>query len=211
MEERFIAPPDFIRRMSGNLPPQLFNFGSQFDFRHSAVKDMAYISTIPMPDLMEQLEWNGPIPEFIYKPGFSIKYQLDNCDAFASVYVPDFETPIYRVSVTGSEVIVEFSGEPFESAYDKAEQAATVLLGLEDRPLPQGRLAPMRYAKISSIDDEVRKAFILWASIERGVYSLGRFATWRPGLLLDDLVNDVRVIERLINNKTVIYDHIKKG
>jgi hypothetical protein len=62
-----------------------------------------------------------------------------------------------------------------------------------------------QFAKINEVPKDVRQKFILWAS-ERGVYSLGRFATWRPGLLLDDIVNDVRVIRRLIKgDHTPIY------
>ena len=41
-----------------------------------------------------------------------------------------------------------------------------------------------------------RKAFIFWASSTRGVaYSLGRFATWRPQLQTEDLIQDIRLIE----------------
>jgi large conductance mechanosensitive channel len=36
------------------------------------------------------------------------------------------------------------------------------------------------------------------ATINYGVYSLGRFATWRAGLLMDDLVQDVQKIDRWI-------------
>ncbi len=59
--------------------------------------------------------------------------------------------------------------------------------------------------KILPIDEDVRKRFIMWASDKHQVYSLGRFATWRPGLLLDDVVNDVRVIQRI--HKQGNYEH----
>jgi hypothetical protein len=40
---------------------------------------------------------------------------------------------------------------------------------------------------------------MFWASHNFNVYSLGRFATWRAGLLLDDLVNDIIQIENWIS------------
>ena len=63
------------------------------------------------------------------------------------------------------------------------------------------------YAKILPIPEETRKRFILWATERHNIYSLGRFATWRPGLLMDDLVNDIRVIQRVAERGT--YDHRK--
>ena len=39
-----------------------------------------------------------------------------------------------------------------------------------------------------AIDETLRRRWLYWCSTERGVcYNLGRFATWRPGLLADDL------------------------
>jgi hypothetical protein len=51
----------------------------------------------------------------------------------------------------------------------------------------------------------------MWATEKFNIYSLGRFATWKPGLLLDDIVGDVNVIRRLIETPTNRYHHIKKG
>ena len=52
------------------------------------------------------------------------------------------------------------------------------------------------------MDEKIRKSFIVRATKDFGIYSLGRFATWRPGLLLDDCVKDIRVITRLIDGST---------
>ncbi len=48
---------------------------------------------------------------------------------------------------------------------------------------------------------------MMWATDNFNIYSLGRFATWRPGLLLDDLVNDIRVIQKIADHGN--YDHRK--
>ena len=38
-----------------------------------------------------------------------------------------------------------------------------------------------------------------WATVNWQVYSVGRFAKWEAGLLLDDVVQDVLKIERWID------------
>ena len=53
--------------------------------------------------------------------------------------------------------------------------------------------------ELSRIDEELRKDFIYWATDKHNIFSLGRFATWRPGLLLDDLVKDIRLIDKWID------------
>ena len=67
-----------------------------------------------------------------------------------------------------------------------------------------------RYGKILPFDEEERQAFILWATETFGIYSLGRFATWRQ-ILLDDLVRDIGVIKRLIENRSRYNLAIGKG
>ena len=51
------------------------------------------------------------------------------------------------------------------------------------------------------IDDKIRKDFIYTLTEKYNIFSVGRFATWRQ-LLLDDVVNDISVIERLIANNS---------
>jgi hypothetical protein len=84
-------------------------------------------------------------------------------------------------------------------------------MGLHDSQIASVEIKQQTYAKALPIDEAERRRFIMWASEEKGVYSLGRFATWRPNLLLDDVVNDVRVIQRLIANRAESYAHKLKG
>ena len=70
-------------------------------------------------------------------------------------------------------------------------------LGLGSKFLPtNGFMTSQKYAKIQPIDETARKQFLAWATDNFNIFSLGRFATWRPGLLLDDLVQDVQRIEK---------------
>jgi hypothetical protein len=144
-------------------------------------------------------------------------------DAYATLYVPQADVAFSRVSITGSLFQIEFSNRDWSSstARSKAERMkesdirgamiqAMNLMGISpiDVPYERAIVKPQAYAKILPVDEAIRKRFIIWASEEHRVYSLGRFATWRPGLLLDDVVNDVRVIQRLMGGSSR-YDHTK--
>jgi hypothetical protein len=57
------------------------------------------------------------------------------------------------------------------------------------------QIKKQNYFKITEINDAERKKFQRWATVNHNVYALGRYATWRPKLLLDDLIQDVKKIE----------------
>lgn len=203
LSDRFIAPPDFIKKMSDMCTVQL---GTLFD-PSSWAEGQPIISTMPMPLLMNMLGWREP-PEFKTHKGFVLQCSVRSVDAYCTVYDPDPASAISRVSITGDRLIAELSW-PQEAS--KVLARATDLLGLPDRLVITdiGGVVEQQYAKILPINEDVRKKFIMWATERFGIYSLGRFATWRPGLLMDDIVNDVRVIQRLINGGSSY--HHKKG
>ena len=105
----------------------------------------------------------------------------------------------------GSKIIAEFS-EPPESWAANHILEVMIKFGVTGG-WTNGKLKEQKYAKILPIDNRERKRFIAWATDTHNIYSLGRFATWRPGLLLDDLVHDVRVIQRIVEHGP--YDHRK--
>jgi hypothetical protein len=110
----------------------------------------------------------------------------------------------YRISITGDELIMEGAGPspftlqrnvaPSSFLADQAEE-----LGLRRADLlGEPEHHESRYAKIGRLSPEDRRKaeeFMLWATLEHRVFSLGRFATWRAGLLLDDLPHDIAKIE----------------
>jgi hypothetical protein len=231
IEERFIAPPDLISIMAKmsagkiayDAPFGIEPFGQENLQSRVSSKVLPIISTLPMPTLMSILRY-GAGPEFKYVEGININCELYSSDTFATLYVPDPQYPFNRISITGSKMTIELAfpglspevmSKEFEANYSKGRinirdvvHSAFNLLGIHASALKGVPIASrQRYAKILPIDNDERKRFILWASEKHGVYSLGRFATWRPGLLLDDLVNDVRVIQKII--KSGSYDHRK--
>jgi hypothetical protein len=197
--ERYIAPSDLIERLASNI---LIDY--DVDQVPSAIISdrKPIISTIPMPALMKMLGYPRPQKlEFHSVSGLNIKATVANCDAYASLYVPNPFYPFSRLTLTGNEFIAELphsSAEHFDD-YELIYPAAK-LLGIERERLSNIKAYSQHYAKILPIDEGERTRFITWATDNYNVFSLGRFACWRPKTLLDDLVQDIRLIERWINS-----------
>jgi len=202
--ERYIAPHDFLDRMAAAVQaPIIFNHKWEGTNEDGAPT----ISTLPMPVLMRLLNYEGPTPTFQAMSGYTLKARVSKCNMFSSLYVPHPELAPYRISITGDELIAEVVSNEQATDYHKALwlDQVLVLMGLETCELSNVELKAQQFMKILPIDEAARKKFIMWASDRHGIFSLGRFATWRPGLLLDDLVNDVRVIQRIVASGN--YDH----
>jgi hypothetical protein len=200
--ERYIAPPNLIDMMAKRVDVRL---GTNW----AGVQDgKPTVSTIPMPALMKLLGWEGA-DRFKSSPAVHITALVDNCDAYVSLLVPNPVTPISRISLTGKELSVEIPGSrdwPQDAEWardqvkDYASHAAS-LVGVEPEDVYDIKWHQARYAKILPIQDDERREFIYEASVKHNIFSLGRYATWRPGLLLDDLVQDVRKIDGWLSGK----------
>lgn len=207
-KDRFIAPPNLIELMGRGI-------GIAFDhiWKGGSRPEVPVISTMPMAALMEELGYQGPRPSFLSLPGWTVTATIPDCDAFVTRYYARHRSPVYRASVTGDQLIIEAVGPPAEADIDIIGLTRRVMadLGIEGAEHGAPRLHTSRYAKIGELSDADRrlaKDFMFWASHEHNVYSLGRFATWRAGLLLDDLVNDIIQIESWITGSA--YD-LHKG
>lgn len=210
IEERFIAPPDFIASLSRKVGPIDFGVDAGETIKTLGT-GFPYISTLPMPELMKMLEWSGDLPKFESRQGATLSIKLENCDVYATLYFPDPKVPAYRASITGDRLIIEYAHIDRSFADHPIQHREAIAWACEQFGIPYGRWVgtpdyrEMQYAKILPIPEDVRREFIIWASEVHRVYSLGRFATWRPNLLLDDLVNDIRVIARISGGNAYEY------
>jgi hypothetical protein len=201
--ERWIAPADLIKRMSTNVD-------IRFNTPHDFTSGEKVLSTIPMPSLMRALDYPRKI-EFRYRHGLNVVVELKNCDAYASLLIPDPSTPISRISITGSEMVIELPGTSRSDYSDEALLCHALwsadLMGIRSGSVTGFQVKEQRYAKIVAIDEDERRAFIHWASTVKGkAWQLGRFATWRPGLLLDSLPHDIRLIDKWMRSRTPAAD-----
>ena len=226
LETRFIAPPDLVQLLYDRRPVEvLFDYAADRSLAARVADSEPIISTMPMPALMELLGWEDK-PEFRYCDGLNISVELDpSIDLYITLYVPNPEREFGRVSITGNKLVIEcpkpgwlpedvaalqesMAGESCTGGVRKLLYDALYLFGIDPKcAIGTPEVKRQRYAKILPIDERLRKKFMMWATDKFSIYSLGRFATWRPGLLLDDVVNDVRVIQGMISNGN--YQHRK--
>jgi hypothetical protein len=190
IEERYIAPTNLIEQMAKDVR---IVFDVEFQIRNPKPNiPIPIISTIPMPQLMAILEYEHDI-NFESRPGVVFTGRVLDCDAYVSVLFPGGE-PYSRATITGDQIMVEFPGmTELPETIDLAR--AYWALGLSDSVILDAEFKKQGYFKITEIPDAERKQFQRWATVHHGIYSLGRYATWRPKLLLDDLVKDIRTIE----------------
>ena len=202
---RFIAPDNLIEKMISCVQCPIF-LGKEISYEELKDNQAKKISTVPMINLMHILGWE-PVEKFQYSSGKNVSFYVDDLNAYCSLYVPNIDFEGSRISINGSQVIVECSESLIGSAKTVAFEAAE-RLGISKDAIWNIEERQQKFAKILPYDERDRKNFIVWATEKHGIYSLGRFATWRPGLLLDDVVNDVRVISKLIAGASS-YDHKK--
>lgn len=189
VSERYIAPTDLIEQMGKGIEA-LYNV--DYNFRDSKIPT---ISTIPMPALMGALDYPYLIP-FKNISGMVMTGTVLKCDAYVSVLFPGPQA-YSRATITGNQLIVEFPD--IGSVDDKQViEELSMYLGIFIDDVINIRIKNQTYFKILDVNEVERKKFMRWASVNHHVYSLGRYSTWRPKLLLDDLIQDVKKIEGMI-------------
>lgn len=216
--ERYIAPDNFIELLSKGLS---LEFGVPLtkgflEERYTTIMlgdDVPpVISTIPMNLLMQLVDWPDA-PEFKFLPVWSVtgKIVAPAIDVYNTVYYPDYTDDYYRISITGDTVIAEFNKDVTLRDQQWMLTEISHCLAREFGICEVEFAAPLevkyqKYGKLLPIDEKARKSFILYMTDKFRVYSLGRFATWRQ-ILMDDVILDLAVIERLINDRD---DYSKK-
>jgi len=191
--ERYIAPDDFIQRLSNGLNI-VYNVDARTLIRS---KNTPIISTMPVNDLAEMLEY--PLnhkPE--YRSIYVAKADLgDKVDVYQTIYFPDLKTPVYRISITGNQAIAEFIQEPYDDC-DFLTDWVKNYFGIPADRL-KWSLHYQRYGKLIETNNEEIKKFIGWATTNYRIYSLGRWGLHRQ-ILMDDVVNDIKVISNMIDS-----------
>jgi hypothetical protein len=196
---RYIAPVDFHQRMLDHLAGRIY-YGSDVE-----LVDMAtpVISTLPLNVLVDKFKLDAQLPPaaLASAPIYVTTVDFSHCDLYQTVYFPDLDTPVYRASMTGSQLIIE-SMKPISMLMVAQVRevfgiSQTGTVGLHNMEQKNGKFTPL--------EEEYRKQLMYDITTALGIYSLGRHATWRK-ILLDDVVQDIQRIESML--KTSAYDRM---
>lgn len=212
---RYIAPPDLHaqlverhqRRIHEEMPVDHISSWDRDHYQH--------INTAPLPVILKAC--GLPVPDVAFeKKAIKVdRYTIPDCDVYQTIYFPENDLRVFRASITGDMLIVESveDGNPFAYREPNRENE------LDNIILPQfgldywsGALEALesvdqQYGKIIELPREQRYAILHRLTSEFGVYSLGRFATWR-NILLDDVVKDIGVVKRLMGASQYTLTHM---
>lgn len=202
---RWIAPDDLHERLLDRFNNRI-DWSCNFDLEDWILKrkeDDRLISTMPLNVPYKRLD-----TPMIMRPIYVERYKLCiDCDVYQTVYFPDPMKSLYRASLSGRILIVEYmhasnfyNGNEFNDVIEA--------FGLEGVEMDLIENAIQANGKLRPIDDELRKQLIHSLTVKSGVFSLGRFAIWK-NVLLDDVFHDVQVIKKLINSSD--YELSKKA
>lgn len=206
---RYIPPDDFVERLKEKCTIEYnspFNSNALHDWKNTPI-----ISTIPMlvmAKMMGRLHMDGI---FDSKPIFVNRIPIQNCDSYCTIYYPGRESSIYRASLTGNTLIVESTMLIDHNAIVGVFESLGLPIPLHadfDKVLTNIK---QQQGKIYPIDEKIRQEFISKLTLYDNIYSLGRFATWRPKVMLDDVLEDIFVIRRLIEGGNYASLHHKQG
>lgn len=192
---RYVAPPDFHEQLVMSVRSRV-TYDTPIDLAAQVRQDRPVISTVPMDLTLSALGVDAPAT--FQRAGITVmRGNLPASDVFQTIYFTNPDIPLYRASITGDVVIAEFTDTP-ETSCGQWEVELMEAFHLLRVPDWEERVH-QRYGKIAPIDDGLRKSLVAKLTVDHGLYSVGRFATWR-NILLDDVVQDVDVVKRLIKS-----------
>lgn len=189
--QRWIAPKDFHQQLLDIVGERVV-LGSDIDLNDMPFNEVV-ISTLPMPVMSEVFNMPANCSQ-----DFSSIYVttiiIDNCDLYQTVYFPDSEVSIYRLTIEGSRAIVESNSE---IGIDEACSVITAL-GITSKTVDCPSINhKQKIGKIPAVESNSREDFVFDLTDKFNIYSLGRSAIWR-NILLDDVAHDIKKIKEMM-------------
>jgi hypothetical protein len=167
------------------------------------------ISTLPMPVILDvamrsdpdgNSEWEqhrGDDAALKAEPITVLRGKLlpeIKCSVNQTIYFPESELNTYRATLEKTDIIIESVEELEDEEITKVLNAFGLARSMT---IGKWRQNIQPYGKIVEIGDDLRRSIIYQLTDKYNIYSLGRFATWRP-LRADQLVKDVHKVERMV-------------
>lgn len=197
--ERFIPPVDFIDQLAERCD-------IIWDYSIDGLSDTSVpiVSTAP---ICVNAKLCGLAMQSVSSGGDIVinRIPLEDCDSYCTMYYPSPEINTYRASITGDVLIIESIGGLTDRELNKI--CWSFGIPFKRSMLNHVKNKIQKNGKISSMDNKEREKIISDMTLNHNLYSLGRFATWRPKVMLDDVLDDICHIRRLI--KCGVYHAIK--
>jgi hypothetical protein len=207
---RYIAPHDFYdclvarhhKRIQWNTP---FDEASLSGHRVAFPTD-EIISTAPMPvNLTAAGIAHGTTFGSFSKAPIDVWRCKLKCpsDVYQTIYFPQADRLLFRASITGDTLIVESlqslpNGRRYTGLVSYRDVWESFGLHESQLDLESAVKSSQPFGKIVDMPKADREALMHELTNAHGIFSLGRFATWR-NILLDDVVDDIESISNLIN------------
>lgn len=218
-ETRYIAPDNLHEILLDRYSDRI-KFGSNVQallINQICSKYNSVISTVPLgyiANVYEMLDEKAKEQigrKFQSKSIFVQRWKVEGCRSYQTVYYPDRYMSLYRASLTGEMLIVEYlvdedvlvNEDSIKWQFNEVKESFGIVSDIE--------FIEEKYqsnGKISPIDDSIRKSMIQKLTMNYNVFSLGRFAIWK-NILLDDVYKDIKVIKKLISMDQ--YDIVKRN
>ncbi len=196
------------------ISPDVVNFGHKLfkitpgiatfltcDERRIEVEYDFIISTIPIASLIGATKWSNDtvlVNSFRAEPIWVTTVPLKvPSDVHQTIYVPEGKYSSYRVSLEGDRLIYESVGEDTDGL-EKEVLASHFGLFTEDIDYLKAKTVKQPLGKLLPAPEEQRKYSIYSLTNRYKVFSLGRFATWKP-IRADHLISDIERIIKMIN------------
>ena len=208
---RYIAPERFHQQLGFMMADRIkfshkvesisdqtisFTTGS-YNYQYKDKYERPIISTIPLPALLEVLGEcvHSLTKDVVPKSVFVARLEIPGANVHQTIYFPHPELGIYRASMVGSTLIIE-SMNPLDGADElfDVEKAFGMSLFHCRKSLHWIE----QKGKFSPIADSERKSCLLNLSTKHNVWSLGRYACWRPSILMDDVYDDILKIRSMM-------------
>jgi hypothetical protein len=189
-----------LRRSDEGHMIATFKTGSPVD----GVKDVPFdfmVSTIPMLSMIELAGLDKYSQHFAHGTQQSIyiaRYELKmDSSVHQTIYVPEPDYMTYRVTLQGRSLIFEGT-ENYDGKVPGTEiDELLEYFGLSHPDAQLESYHHQPYGKIAEVPDSIRRAIILSLTDNYNIYSLGRFAIWKP-IRTDHLVKDLEQIQSMM-------------
>ncbi len=181
----------FSHKLKAILPNRKLVFDN-----NSQTVEVSYdvcISTLPMPYVLSILGQDLGV-EFSSYDIYIAKGKLNFDSAVhQTVYFPEPQFDIYRATLEGQEFIAESMAKIDDAQIEKV----LAIFGLRGEDFGNIDAYEQKQAKMVPVDDALRRMVILELTEKHNIFSLGRYAIWKP-IRSDDLPTDINRIKSIL-------------